>query len=107
MKVAAPEARAHGAGKWVTHGLARSQVKKHRSYFVQRLLEATFRQQPTQRTLLDWLRVEYAIEKPRNKLLAVAELDSGAWVGEVRRKPSRTPAALNMIGSPAPKGSSI
>jgi hypothetical protein len=29
--------------------------------------------------LLDWLRVEYAIEKPSNKLLAVAELDSDAW----------------------------
>jgi hypothetical protein len=29
--------------------------------------------------LLDWLRVEYAIEKPSNKLLAVAELDSDTW----------------------------
>jgi hypothetical protein len=35
--------------------------------------------------LLDWLRVEYAIEKPGNKLLAVAELDSDSWVGEVKR----------------------
>ena len=26
--------------------------------------------------LLDWLRVEYGIEKPSNKLLAVADLDS-------------------------------
>jgi hypothetical protein len=30
--------------------------------------------------LLDWLRVEYAIEKPSNKLLAVAELDSDTWI---------------------------
>jgi hypothetical protein len=30
--------------------------------------------------LLDWLRVEYANEKPSNKLLAVAELDSDTWV---------------------------
>jgi hypothetical protein len=36
----------------------------------------TTRHQQTQRTLLDWLRVEYAIEKPSNKLLPVAELDS-------------------------------
>jgi hypothetical protein len=35
--------------------------------------------------LLDWLRTEYAIEKPSNKLLAVTELDSDTWVGEVKR----------------------
>jgi hypothetical protein len=35
--------------------------------------------------LLDWLRVEYAIEKPSNKLLAAADLDSDTWVGEVKR----------------------
>ena len=45
----------------------------------------TSRQEQMQRTLLDWLRVEYAIEKPSNKLLAVAELDSGTWVREVKR----------------------
>jgi hypothetical protein len=35
--------------------------------------------------LLDWLRVEYAIEKPSNKLLAATNLDSDTWVGEVKR----------------------
>jgi hypothetical protein len=30
--------------------------------------------------LLDWQRVEYAIEKPSNKVLAVADLDSDTWV---------------------------
>jgi hypothetical protein len=35
--------------------------------------------------LLDWLRVEYAIEKPRNRLLAATELDSDTWVAEVKR----------------------
>src|ERR1019366_1667675 len=52
---------------------------------VRRLIEITSHQQQTQRTLLDWLRVEYAIEKPSNKLLAVTELDSDTWVGEVKR----------------------
>jgi hypothetical protein len=52
---------------------------------VRRLIEITSRQQQTQRTLLDWLRVEYAIEKPSNKLLAATELDSDTWVGEVKR----------------------
>jgi hypothetical protein len=35
--------------------------------------------------LLDRLRVEYGTEKPSNKFLAVTELDSDAWVGEVKR----------------------
>jgi hypothetical protein len=47
---------------------------------VRRLIEITSHQQQTQCTLLDWLRVEYGIEKPSNTLLAVAELDSDAWV---------------------------
>ena len=52
---------------------------------VLRLIEITCLHQQTQRTLLDWLRVEYAIEKPSNKLLAMTELDSDTWVGEVKR----------------------
>jgi hypothetical protein len=52
---------------------------------VRRLIEITSCRQQTQRTLLDWLRVEYAIEKPSNKLLAATELDSDTWVGEVKR----------------------
>ena len=42
------------------------------------------------RTLLDWLRVEYAIEKPSNKLLALTELDSNTWVSEVKRIRGKT-----------------
>lgn len=52
---------------------------------VRRLIEITARQQQTQRTLLDWLRVEYAIEKPGNKLQAAVELDSDTLVSEVKR----------------------
>ena len=29
--------------------------------------------------------MEYAIEKPSNKLLAATDLDSDTWVGEVKR----------------------
>jgi hypothetical protein len=32
-----------------------------------------------------WLRVEYDIEKPSNKLFAATELDSDTWVSEVKR----------------------
>ncbi len=35
--------------------------------------------------LLDWLRLEYGIEKPSNKLLALADMDSNTWVSEVKR----------------------
>jgi hypothetical protein len=47
------------------------------------LVEVASCQKQTQRTLLDWLRMEYAIEKPSNKLLAVTELDSDTWVGRL------------------------
>jgi hypothetical protein len=39
----------------------------------------TSRQQQTQRTLLDWLRMEYGAAKPTSMLLAVAELNSDIW----------------------------
>ena len=52
---------------------------------VRRLIEITVSQQQTQRTVLDWLRVEYAIEKPSQKLAALTELDSDALVAEVRK----------------------
>jgi len=40
--------------------------------------------------LLDWLRLEYAIEKPSNKLLAASDLDSDTWVREVKRIRGKT-----------------
>ena len=49
------------------------------------MIEIISRQQQTQRTLLDWLRVEYGNEKPNNKLLALTELDSNTWLSEVKR----------------------
>ena len=60
-------------------------MQKGRPHFVRRLIEITSCQQQTQRTLLASLRVEYAIEKPSNKLLAATDLDSDTWVGEVKR----------------------
>ena len=35
--------------------------------------------------MLDWLRVEYAIETPSNRFLAATDLDSDTWVAEVKR----------------------
>jgi hypothetical protein len=36
--------------------------------------------------LLDWLRAEYGIENPSNKLLSVAELDSDTWARSKKLK---------------------
>ncbi len=52
---------------------------------VRRLIDITASQQQTQRTVLDWLRVEYAIEKPGNKLQLLTDLDSDTFVAEVKR----------------------
>ena len=35
--------------------------------------------------MLDWLRVEYAIEKPSQKLQALTDLDSDAFITEVKK----------------------
>jgi hypothetical protein len=52
---------------------------------VRRLIEITASQQQMHRTVLDWLRVEYAIEKPSQKLQALTELDSDSFIAEVKR----------------------
>lgn len=49
----------------------------------QQVITAT--QQQTQRTVLDWLRMEYAIEKPSQKLQVLTGLDSGAFITEVKK----------------------
>ena len=52
--------------------------------------------------MLDWLRVDYAIEKPSKKLLAATDLDSDTWVGEVKRIRGKeqplTAAGLQALG---------
>jgi hypothetical protein len=69
-------------------------------------IEIRTRQQQLQRTLLDWLRVEYGIAKPSNKLLAVTTLDSDARVGAGpvermagRKGPSSTMEEMGMKSS--------
>lgn len=52
---------------------------------VSRMIELTRKLDSMTRTVLDWLRVEYAIEKPGNKLQALTDLDSDRFVAEVKR----------------------
>jgi hypothetical protein len=68
--------------------------------FVRRLIEITSRHQ-TQRTLLDWLRLEYAIEKPSDKFFAAAELNSDArkrWILAVESQSSNSSSLANLGG---------
>ena len=44
-----------------------------------------FLREATQRTLLDWLKVEYGIDKPSQKLQDPITLDSDALVAEVKK----------------------
>jgi hypothetical protein len=52
---------------------------------ISRLVEISNSQQRVRRTVLDWLRVEYAIEKPTKKMEALLEMDSDALVAEVKK----------------------
>jgi hypothetical protein len=52
---------------------------------VRRLIDITATQQQTQRSVLDWLRMEYGIEKPSQKLQALTHLDSDAFITEVKK----------------------
>jgi hypothetical protein len=52
---------------------------------VHRLVEITHTQQTTRHQLLDWLRVEHDVSKPSLKLRSLLDLDSDAFVAEVRK----------------------
>jgi hypothetical protein len=59
-------------------------IRKAAESAVGRLIEITASQQTTRHTLLDWLRVEYAIGKPTNKLQNLTAFDSDSFVAEVK-----------------------
>ena len=59
----------------------RSEIEKR----AERMIEITVLQQDTRRTLLDWLKVEYEIEKPSMKLQDPIALDSDTLVAEVKK----------------------
>lgn len=50
-----------------------------------KLIEITSRMHSTRRTVLDWLRIEHDIAKPSKKFQAPVELDSDAFVAEVKK----------------------
>lgn len=66
---------------------------------VERLVRLTKADQEARRDVLDWLRVEFGVEKPGQKLENFAALEADAFVEEVRKRRPKdagrlTPAAL-------------
>ncbi len=59
----------------------RAEVEK----LVKQLIAITTRTRSVQTDMLDWLRVEYAIDKPTQKLASVLELDADGLVAEVKK----------------------
>jgi hypothetical protein len=78
-----------------------SAIREATETAVRRLIEITSSRQETHRVLHDWLRVEFAIEKPSNKLHNLTALDSDAFIAEVKnirgRKFPLTAAALQAL----------
>jgi hypothetical protein len=75
------------------------EVRTEAGSAVERLVEITNSEQQARRAMLDWLRTEFGVEKPDQKLADFAALDAGAFVEEVRkRRPKNegrlTPGAL-------------
>lgn len=67
---------------------------------VERLLSITASQHETAKTLLDWLRVEHAIEKPTQRLQGFIDLDSDGFVAEVKKiRGKKTPLSAAAVKS--------
>jgi hypothetical protein len=69
---------------------------------VARLIALTQNRRERVRELLDWLRIEFAVEKPGQKLETFAGLESAAFIEEVRRRrakgqPKLSPAGLRQL----------
>jgi hypothetical protein len=77
---------------------ARDEVRRPTEMAVARLVEIARNERATRLQILDWLRVEYEVEKPTLKLQSPFDLDCDAFVAEVKKvrgkKRTLTAAAL-------------
>lgn len=76
-------------------------IRRKTEKAVNRLVDITQAQQETRRNILDWLRVEYEIEKPTMKLQSPVGLDCDSFVAEIKKirgkKKLLTAAALKAL----------
>jgi hypothetical protein len=54
-----------------------------------KVVDLTGQQRTIRRQIIDWLRVEFDVEKPSNKLQSPIELDADAFVAEVKKARGR------------------
>ncbi len=67
---------------------------------VSKLIELTKSQQTVRVDLLDWLRIEHAIAEPNQKLQSALDLDSDAFISEVRKlRGKKNPLSLAALKS--------
>ncbi len=83
--LSAAAGRLNGSSREVVPATTHKALDRCSPHFFRHAVELKSRRQQTQRTLLDWLRLEYAIAKPSTKLLTPTELNSDTWVSEVKR----------------------
>ncbi len=65
---------------------------------VQRLIAITGADQHAHRDTLDWLRTEFGVESPGQKLAAFSDMDEAAFIEEVRKRRPRTLGKLTPAG---------
>ncbi|MEJ7842979.1 MAG: hypothetical protein WKF95_14545, partial [Rubrobacter sp.] len=80
------------------------EMRREAEESVRRLVSLTTTERDARRDTLDWLRVEFSVEKPGQKLEAFAALDADAFVEEVRKRRPKaegrlTPASLRDLRS--------
>ncbi len=80
------------------------EMRREAEESVRRLISLTNTERDVRRDTLDWLRVEFGVEKPGQKLEAFAALDTDAFVEEVRKRRPKaegrlTPASLRDLRS--------
>jgi hypothetical protein len=61
------------------------ELRKQADVLVQRLIDITVEQLAGRRAVLDWLKVEFAVEKPSLNLQDVAALDANTLLAEVKK----------------------
>jgi len=62
-----------------------TEQRRDASKAVRRLIDITAEQQAGRRAMLDWLRLEFGVEKASQKLQEVGRLDADALAGEVKK----------------------
>jgi hypothetical protein len=65
---------------------------------VERLIVLTRGEQEARRALLDWLRVEFGIEKPGQRLEGFAALETDTFIDEVRKRRPKAAGVLSPAG---------